>query len=107
MLRLGKLFLLAGCLCSTASVAYWYWFYLNVLQALGERGAPPTECLFTLKGPCGMIAGAARFLGQAPYDPHYLWGGLLSVGLGITLIVLAPPAKDEALSPSSRQEPRL
>jgi hypothetical protein len=107
MRRLGKLVLVAGCTCSAASVLYWYWFYENVMRALGERGSPPTECLLTLKGPCGLIAGAARFLGYASYDPHFLWAGLLASGVGITLILLSSPEKTETSAAANRREPQL
>ncbi len=55
----GQLLAVVGGLGSAASVTYWYWFYLNVIRFLGERGTPPSEYLFTSNGPCGFVAGAA------------------------------------------------
>lgn len=89
MLRLGKLILAVGCLWSAGSVAHWYSFYDQVLRAIGDRGPPPPECLFTLKGACGTVANAARLFGYAPYDPHHLWAGLVIACVGIALMILA------------------
>jgi hypothetical protein len=88
-------------------VLYWYWFYDQVIRALGERGAPPTECLFTLNGPCGLIAGAARFMGHTPYDPFFLWAGLLAIGVGIALIMISSSKAAKVQTPFQRREPRL
>ena len=102
MLRLGKLILAIGCLWSAGSVAYWYSFYENILRMMGGRGGLPTECLFTLKGGCGTIATAARFLGHAPYDPRFLWAGLVAVCVGGALIIIT---SQESQRPSSKQTP--
>lgn len=102
---LGQLMVIAGCLGAAASVAYWYWFYLNVLQALGERGTPPTECLLASNGPCSLIVNAVRLMGQAPYEPHFLWISIALFVFGILVIALSPRASRRLAS--HRREPNF
>ena len=98
--KLGNILLVGGLVVSAAAVLWWYQFYSQVIREVARVPGGSTQisildaksCLYSSSDFCGLISGAARMLGNTPYEPMLLWAGLAAFVIGIVIRASAKPA---------------
>ncbi|MGO6982529.1 hypothetical protein [Rhizobium leguminosarum] len=105
---LSNLLIVAGGVGVAGSVLWWHTFYSEVARFLGATGALPTECIYTMGGPCGMVAGVANAVGASAYDPKLFWGSVAALLIG-TITRLLPDGSNrlDYQTKDPRKDPRL
>ncbi|MGX9987738.1 hypothetical protein ACS4RR_000500 [Rhizobium sp. Z1P35] len=103
-----NLLIVAGGVGLAVSVLWWHTFYSHVAQFLGATGPLPMECIYTMGGPCGMVAGVANAVGASAYDPKLFWGSaaLLVIGAITRLLPDGSERRDYQTKETPRKEPR-
>lgn len=106
---LSKLFMVVGAVALAGSLLWWHAFFSEVMEFLGASGGLPLECVYTIGGPCRLVAGAATALGASAYDPRLFWAGVGLLLVGVVLAVIPEKDDDNGFGPTVRRDrdPRL
>ncbi|MBY5359056.1 hypothetical protein HFO97_03435 [Rhizobium leguminosarum] len=106
---LSNLLIVAGGVGLAGSVLWWHTFYSQVAEFLGAIGPLPTECIYTVGGPCGMMAGVANAVGASGYDPKLFWVSVALFVIGAITRLLPDGSErlDYQTKETPRKEPRL
>lgn len=103
---LSNLLVVAGGVGVAGSVLWWHTFYTEVGEFLGTRAPLPTECIYTLGGPCGLVTGVAGAIGANVYDPRLFWGSAAAFAIGAILRVIPDGDDDDDYQPRQRHQRR-
>ena len=98
--KLGNILIAGGVVVAAAACVWWYTFYSAVVREVGRVPGGNAQisvfdaksCLYSSSDFCGLISGAARLLGNTPYEPMVLWFGAALLVVGIVIRVSAKPA---------------
>ena len=92
---LSNLLVVAGSVGMAGSVLWWHAFYKQVAQFLEASGPLPTECIYTISGPCSMVTGVANAFGAAAYDPKLFWASVAVLVIGVIFWMLPDGSRVE------------
>jgi hypothetical protein len=98
--RLGNILIALGLVVVAAAVAWWYTFFASVAREVSRVPGGNAQisvfdaksCLYSNSDFCGLISGAARMLGNTPYEPMLFWAGLVGLVVGVVVRLAAKPA---------------
>ena len=100
----SKLFVVVGGVCLAGAVLWWRAFYSQVIQFLGGNGGLPIECVYTIGGPCSMVASTANAFGATAYDPRLFWAAFGAIVIGVILWLLPDDGEDDSYRPQERRD---
>ena len=98
--KLGNIVIVLGVIAVAAACVWWYTFFSSVVREVARVPGGSTQisvadaksCLYSNSDFCGLISGAARMLGNTPYEPMLFWAGIVALVVGVVVRLAAKPA---------------
>lgn len=98
--KLGMILMGLGLAVTAGACIWWYTFYSAVVREVMRVPGGNAQlnvfdaksCLYSSSDFCGLISGAARFLGNTPYEPMLFWAGVAALVIGAIVRLAAKPA---------------
>jgi len=83
--HIGKMFMLFGAVGCAAALAWWLWFFH---QMLGDDVKAASECFYMTTVQCEVGNFVGLFTDVPPYNPTLLWFSGAALGVGILISTL-------------------